>query len=341
MSERPLLFSDLSRWGVVQADTLALLPELPSGSVDAVVVDPPYGIDMGGMAWDGKQMRNLAGGRGTGISSGESFEHFTYLWAVEALRVLRPGGFLISFGAPRTFHRLTTAVEDTGFEIRDVLMWMYSSGVPKSRRYPYGMGSAIKPAYEPVLMARKKPEGTLQANTEKHGTGLLGVEAASVLETTSKGPVWRWPANVAFSHDPNCQLLECSVDCPVRLVDERSASGVPVSRVFYTAKAQPKEREAGLEGLPRRNVQILKSRGKVKSRANVHQTVKPLDLMRWLVRLVCPPGGLVLDPFAGSGSTGIAAVLEGRQFLGIEREPEYVRIAHHRIRHWTKPERKS
>lgn len=334
MSGLPYLYSDLTRWGVVQTDTLQLLPKLPAGSVDAVVSDPPYGIDMGGMAWDGKQMRNLAGGRISGLTHPEAFEHFTYLWAVEALRILKPGGHLICFGAPRTFHRVTSAIEDVGFEVRDVLLWMFSSGMPKSRRYPDGLGSALKPAYEPILLARKPVQGTLQENHDEHGTGLLSVETATVMESTAKGLVWRWPANVAFTHTDRCNPVRCSPVCPARVMDTNLADLAPLSRIFYSTKAGRGEREAGLEDLPATRMSIMKSNGRVKPRANTHQTVKPVDLMRWLVRLVTPPGGLVLDPFAGSGSTGIAATLEGRQFLGVEREPDYVRISHHRIRHW-------
>lgn len=334
MSALPHLYSDLARWGVIEADTLALLPKLPSGSIDAVVTDPPYGIDFGGMAWDGKHMRDLIGGRGSAVSRPESFEHFTYMWAIEALRILKPGGHLISFGSPRTAHRMIAAIEDVGFEVRDQLMWMYASGVPKSRRYPDGGGSALKPAYEPILLARKKPAGTLAGNQGKHGTGLLEIEACRIIEETGRGEVDRWPANVTYSHSPGCDVVHCEPECPEAVMDRHAPEAASLSRIFYSTKAQRMEREAGLDGLPKRNVEIMRHTGNPRPKANVHQTVKPIALMRWLARLVAPPGGVVLDPFAGSGSTGIASVLEGRQFLGIEKEPEYVRIAHHRIRHW-------
>ncbi|MBK8295497.1 MAG: site-specific DNA-methyltransferase [Solirubrobacterales bacterium] len=333
---RPLIYSDLRRWGVIEANTLDLFPLLPEASLDCVVTDPPYGIDFGGMSWDGKQMREIAGSRGSGMSKNEAFEFFSYAWAADALRALKPGGHLISFCAPRTVHRLTTAIEEAGFEIRDQLLWMYSSGMPKSRRMEGGRGTALKPAYEPIVLARKKPDGTISRNLELHGTGAMNTEAAAIPEITPSGTVWRWPANVAYSHSPDCKSLACAPDCPKTVMDGASPAA-PLSRIFHSTKASRKEREAGLEHLPRREVRIMKLSGPLKPRANVHQTVKPVALMRWLVRLVCPPGGLVFDPFAGSGSTGIAALLEGRQFIGIEKDPEYVVISEARIKHWGTP----
>ena len=335
MGRRPALYSDLRHWGVIEADTLSFLPLLPSGSVDAVVTDPPYGTGFGGMAWDGTNIRQLTGGRGSMVSRPESFEHFTYLWAVEAFRVLKPGGYLLSFGSTRTAHRLISGIEDVGFEIRDQLLWFYGNGVPKAGRDSQGRSSTLKPAYEPILLARKPAEGTLKDNAKRYGTGLLEVDSCRVVEQTSEGQRSRWPANLTYTHSSKCISAWCVPDCPKRLLDQAAPAAVTrPSRLFYATKASTKEREAGLEGLPRQRVEIMRHSGAPKPRANVHQTVKPVALMRWLTRLVTPPGGLVLDPFTGSGTTGIAAILEERQFLGIEREPEYVRIAHHRIKHW-------
>lgn len=334
MGRRPALYSDLKHWGVIEADTLSFLPLLPSGSVDAVVTDPPYGTEFGGMDWDGSNIRQLTGGRASMVSRPESFEHFTYLWAIEALRVLKPGGYLLSFGSTRTAHRLISGIEDVGFEIRDQLLWLYGNGVPKAGRDSQGRSSTLKPAYEPILLARKPAEGTLKANAKVHGTGLLEVDACRIADQTTGSKTTRWPANLTYSHTPDCDPRCCVPDCPQVLIDQAAPPVSKASRFFYATKASTKEREAGLNGLPRRRVEIMRHSTTPKPRANVHRTVKPVALMRWLTRLVTPPGGLVLDPFTGSGTTGIAAMLEERQFLGIEREPEYVRIARHRIEHW-------
>ncbi len=336
MGRRAALYTDLKHWGVVQADTLDLMSKLPANSVDAVVTDPPYGTGFGGMAWDGTHIRQLTGGRSSVVSGPESFEHFTYLWAIEALRVLKPGGYLSSFGSTRTAHRLISGIEDVGFEIRDQLLWLYGSGVPKAGRDSQGRSSTLKPAYEPILLVRKPAKGTLRENVKVFGTGLMEVDACRTVEKRPEGEITRWPANLTYSHTPGCDPQLCVSDCPKVLIDQSAPVASKASRFFYATKASSKEREAGLDGLPRRRVEIMRHSTTSKPRANTHQTVKPVALMRWLTRLVTPPGGLVLDPFAGSGTTGIAAVLENRQFLGVEREPEYVRIAHHRIRHWVR-----
>ncbi|MGE5700837.1 MAG: DNA-methyltransferase [Arthrospira platensis] len=315
MSTRKLaLYEDDTRaWGLIEADALMTLAGLPDHSVDAVVCDPPYAIDFGGESWDGADIRRVAGPEVR--SGGEAFQSWTTTWAVEAKRVLKPGGHLVAFGAPRTFHRTVSGIEDGGLEIRDVLMWLYGTGVPKSRRLPDGMATTLKPAYEPALLARTPLEGATARNLETWGTGALNTEAAGI------GQDGYWPANVALSHAP---------DCPVQLIDH----GTP-SRLFYCSKATRPEREAGCEQLPKRKAQIFSGHHhKPRIVSNVHPTVKPLALMRWLVRLVTPTDGVVLDPFTGSGSTGIAAVLEGRTFLGIERKPEYVDVACARLTHW-------
>lgn len=309
---------DTQSWGLIQGDALELLAKLPEHSIDAVICDPPYGISFAGQSWDGAAIRDAVAREK--LSDGEAFERWTQAWAVEARRVLKPGGHLLAFGAPRTFHRLTAGVEDAGLPVRDVLLWLYGSGVPKSRRYPGGLGTALKPAYEPILLARAPLETTTTtANVERWGTGALNIDAGRV------GAERYWPANVAFSHSP---------DCPAAMIDVEHQGGGR-SRLFYCAKASTTEREAGCQALPR-GVGALYTgkRASPRLRGNQHPTVKPLALMRWLIRLAVPEDGLVLDPFAGSGSTGIAAVLEGRRFLGIERERAYVDIACARLTHW-------
>lgn len=324
---RPVLYGDRARWGLIHGDAMAALDLLPEDCVDAVVTDPPYGLGFAGAAWDGGALAGAAG-----------FENFTRQWAGAALRLLKPGGYLVCFGAPRTFHRLVVGIEDAGLEVRDQLLWLYGSGVPKSRTLPGGLGSALKPAYEPILLARAPLEtGTLVANAVLHGTGALNIEAARIVGArhANSNPcdqVGRWPANVLLGHEPECGE-RCSPNCVAGELDRVNPRARP-SRFFYAAKASRAEREAGLEHVPQRAAPVFSGRTQ-RPRANVHPTVKPIALMRWLVRLAVPLGGVVLDPFTGSGSTGIAALLEGRQFLGMEREPEYVQIARARLAHWT------
>ena len=325
------LYGDLRCWGLIQADALVLLEQLPAASVDAVVTDPPYGLAFKGEHWDGGA-----------LADGLGLQAFTRAWAEQVARVLKPGGYLAAFGAPRTVHRLVAGIEDAGLEIRDQLLWLYGSGVPKSRRLPGGLGSGLKPAYEPILLARKPLDRLTPAtiaNVARHGTGALNIDAARIARPASEvAGEGFWPANLALGHEPECGAVTCRPGCVTRLIDdiaerERQPDAPPFSRLFCAAKASRAEREAGLEGLPKGQSPIFSGR-LTAPRANSHPTVKPIDLMRWLLRLVVPPGGLVLDPFAGSGSTGIAAVLERRQFVGIEREAEYIAIARARIAHW-------
>jgi len=303
------LYDEATRpWLLAEGDSFAVLPSLRPYSLDAVICDPPYGISFHAEAWD--QMRD-----------GEAFERWTQAWTRLCLPLLKPGGHLLAFGAPRTFHRLVAGVEDAGFEIRDQLLWVHGQGVPKSRRLPCGLGSSLKPAYEPILIARKPFRGATVANVGRYGTGALNIDAARVPRATGDG---YWPATLALSHHP---------DCPVGLLDGTSTEP---SRLFYCAKATSEEREAGCGELPIRATHIYSGdHHRPRLARNHHPTVKPLELMRWLVRLAVPEGGVVLDPFAGSGTTGIAALLEGRQFLGIEREPAYVDVACARLAHWS------
>jgi site-specific DNA-methyltransferase (adenine-specific) len=316
------MYGDANRWLLLHADCLTLLPELPEGSVEAVITDPPYGIGFGGEAWDSGALTDAA-----------TFQQWTTGWASEALRALKPGGWLAAFGTPRTFHRLVAGVEEAGFEVRDQLLWLYAQGVPKSPLRTGGVGSCLKPAYEPVLLARKPLEGTLKANLAKHGTGALQIDAARV--PRHEGGQGFWPANVALAHRTGCRPGHCQPDCPATLMDTEPRPGREISRLFYASKANRREREAGCERLPLHAAAIYpRGAGSVRLVRNTHPTVKPLELMRWLARLLCPPGGTVLDPFIGSGSTGAACVLEGRRFVGIERDGRYVPIACARLTHW-------
>jgi DNA modification methylase len=322
---------------VIEGDCLEVLATLEAASVDAVVTDPPYGIGIQGERWDGPAIREAAAEGGESRSAGDAYQAWCRAWGAECLRVLRPGAYLLAFGSPRTAHRLACGIEQAGLELRDTLLWLYGTGLPKSRRLPGGRSTALKPAYEPIALARRPPEGPVLRNLERHGTGALNTDARRV--------DGRHPANLILSHAPGCRPGRCQPGCALALVDaaadhgrRRSPSARPPSRLFYCPKVSRPERDAGCEQLPRRTLDLFPNADRPGRQpapaANPHPTVKPLALMRWLVGLACPPGGLVLDPFCGSGSTGAAALLERRRFLGIELDPGYARIARARIAHW-------
>jgi len=318
---------------LLEGDCLEMLGQLEPESVDAIVTDPPYGIGFKNEHWDSATLREAVAQAGRDrLSPNEAFEAWCCVWASECQRVMKPGAFLAAFGSPRTHHRLVCGIEDAGLEIRDTLMWLYAEGMPKfGRYYPGGQATTLKPAFEPIVLARRELDGTTEESIARHGTGALNVEACRV-----EG---RLPANVILGHDRSCGEKRCAQGCPVAAADA-CAEGRPrlaPSRFLYTPKASRSERDAGCENLPRRALDLFpKAQREGKKAAQVrnpHPTVKPLELMRWLVRLLCPPGGLVLDPTVGSGTTGAAAVLEGRCFIGIELEPAYLEIAAARIAH--------
>ncbi len=358
---------------IIHGDSLDVLKTLPENSVDAVVTDPPYGLSFMGKKWD------------YDVPSKE-------LWA-EVIRVLRPGGHLLSFGGTRTYHRMVCAIEDAGFEIRDQVQWIYGSGFPKSMNVGkqlleyVGWGTALKPANEPIVLARKPlSESTVAKNVLKHGCGALNIDGSRIAHneecrmmapsqanidnpsekcmqagrreaTLELKPNGRWPANVLFDESAAQMLDEQSGDCGANggksCGFDWTRSGVNMkkeikadnkggaSRFFYVAKASKRERNAGLEGMPEReapaSARSNPAEGRTSAlgapRANHHPTVKPLKLMEYLCKLITPPGGTILDCFAGSGSTGVAAVGLGFKFIGIEREAEYVTIAEKRIEH--------
>jgi DNA modification methylase len=318
-ADRVLLFA---------GDCLELLAQLPPNSVHACVTDPPYGLKFMGRAWD------------HGVPSSE-------VWSA-VLRVLKPGAHLLAFSGTRTYHRLGCAIEDGGFEIFDMVQWLYGQGMPKGKNFDGawdGWGTTLKPASEPIALARKPLDGTFENNLAAHGVGALNIDACRVfvdqprpgrsnvesrsgltgtggastygafavrgniaVEPTLQG---RWPANLV--HDGSDEVLAGFPESkgqqgdvrgtePSRTGDENTAcygefGRVPfakredagsAARFFYCAKAAKSERGG-----------------------SKHPTIKPLALMRWLVRLVTPPNGVVLDPFAGTGTTGQAAHLEG------------------------------
>ncbi|HDS1303558.1 TPA: site-specific DNA-methyltransferase [Stenotrophomonas maltophilia] len=359
---------------------LDVMRGMAENSVDAIVTDPPYGLSFMGKRWD------------CDVPSAD-------IWA-QCLRVLKPGGHLLAFAGTRTQHRMAVRIEDAGFEIRDMIAWVYGSGFPKSHNGEWG-GTALKPAMEPITVARKPLAGTVEANWRQHGTGALNIAACRIpcrdnvdqprmrdgeqsaqRRYADKGsttfavtpglrggdPAGRWPANVI--HDGSEEVLATFPDAKgqqARVTGAeptangfsgavnfsgmigRVASGEPrrdagsAARFFYCAKASKADRDAGLEFFRKSSHGMISETSgqhitrrddgyQVSPRANNHPTVKPMDLMRYLCRLVTPTGGLVLDPFAGSGSTGRAAIAEGFQFVGIELDPEYAEIAEARCR---------
>jgi site-specific DNA-methyltransferase (adenine-specific) len=280
-------------------DCLEVLRTLPDNSVDSVVTDPPYGLSFMGKRWD------------YDVPSVE-------IWA-ECLRVLKPGGHLLAFAGTRTQHRMAVRIEDAGFEIRDMIAWVYGSGFPKSHNLKdewQGWGTALKPSLEPITVARKPFTGTVAANVLEHGTGALNVDGCRVEATgglTSGGRKSSSPLHMDREAGVN-RIADRSEEhhagrWPANLIHDGGEFLGEQARFFYCAKASKRDREG-----------------------STHPTMKPTDLMRYLCRLVTPPGGVVLDPFMGSGSTGKAAVLEGFQFIGIEREADYLEIARARIK---------
>lgn len=366
-----------------QGDCRVVLQGFDADTFDSIVTDPPYELGFIGKAWD---------------RSGVAFD--TATWH-EALRVAKPGAYLAAFGGTRTFHRMATAIEDAGWELRDTLMWVYGSGFPKSKNGEWG-GTALKSAFEPIVLARKAPTGPLAVNFAAHGTGGLNIDACrveseSMRPNTGRGALprrhgdeqraagtvsqphalGRWPANLL--HDGSDEVIAAFPDAPgqqapinldapsektanvygrmrregeassnaenggavgfrmrpgARRIDSGSAA-----RFFYCAKASTADREAGCHDLAGRSTNDGRAatadspylRGE-SLRLNHHPTVKPTELMRWLLRLVTPAGGVSLDPFFGSGTTGRAALMEGLRVVGVELELENCELAAARMR---------
>jgi len=383
---------------LLHGDCREMLKGLADASVDSIVTDPPYELGFMGKSWD---------------SSGVAYD--VTVWQ-ECFRVLKPGGYLLSFGGSRTYHRMACAIEDAGFEIRDQIMWVYGSGFPKSHNVANGIdkmmgqpnrgraiptaskyqasdieeknkltsnkvdayvsrtpesegwsgwGTALKPAHEPIVMARKPLEGTVANNVLTHGVGGINIDGTRVAypegevdfnkvqrqQADGSGNIinnafgesalvgteiktykenGRFPAN--FIHDGSDKVIELLGDA---------------SRFFYCAKASKAERNAGLEGMPTEWKAAAEFRpnhmekalegdsgnpyGRFQPAQNFHPTVKPIALMRYLVRLITPPNGTVLDPFAGSGSTLVAATMEKFDCIGIELTNEYLPIIEARV----------
>lgn len=383
---------------------------LADNSIDAIVTDGPYGLAFMGADFDTFH----AEGKSDNLAFQESM---TPIFA-EALRVAKPGAYLLAFGGTRTYHRLACAIEDAGWEIRDCIMWVYGSGFPKSMDVAkaidkmkgvertevlgyknqsdirggalmetqgkprlnipvtapatpeaaawQGWGTCLKPAVEPIVVARKPLEGTVAANVLKYGTGAINIDACRVptegkedlnggayrcKETHNRDDGWgmkrggggtyhqplgRFPANLI--HDGSDEVLACfpSSDKTAKPSVNSIRDGEASADRRYTAEGstnfamKPGMRRPA-EDTPARFFYCAKASRSERGEGNDHMTVKPLALMRWLITLVTPPGGTVLDPFMGSGTTGVAARQLDRPFVGIERDPHYFDIAKGRV----------
>lgn len=498
---------------ILQGDCIEKMKELEENSIDALVSDPPYGLAFMNKEWDDFKPR--------------AFQEFSFQWGEQALRILKPGAWVLAFSGTRTYHRMVCGLEDAGFAIRDQLAWMYGAGFPKSLNISKaiekhlgikpigkipahgriaskelieergwnninnalimpetqtpeakqweGWGSALKPALEPIVLAQKPREGTFAENVLKWSVGGLNIDACRINYSnnekdsriynddknisrgkhTDKGNVnyaldgnemkmfkpnkGRYPSNVLLTHHPECKIIgmkevgsgqvkhnqeitrkglgnhcaifrennsgfdvnkcqglanygvqivpayECHPDCPVRLLDEQSGilksgavkAGQPRnaitkssyilneycknsyesskgggSRFFYSGKAHKSERNTGLNQLEHvDNTEMVNRKensaginhpragaGRGKGAKNDIATLKPINLMRYLVRLVCPKGGTVIDPFAGSGTTGIACIIEGMNYILIEKRERFANIIiPKRLDYWKDP----
>jgi len=391
------------KYQIINGNNINVLKTFPDNHFDSIVTDPPYGIDFLGKSWDAN----------TGAL--ETYQ--------ECLRVLKPGGHILAFSAARTYHHLAVTLEQAGFEIRDQIMWIYSSGFPKSQdvgrqlhkkengkpdkqRYskdvmtkegdnyrhnenkklyrilpdingdrlekshegegygyifeeiitvdnPWsGWGTALKPAHEPIALARKPIKGSIRDNVVKHGTGAINIDATRVGD--------RFPSNVLgeilqddyqkYFYCPKVSRRErhTGFELPPPMFGgvqgcydengERFAVG-------FDARAEgkvKKKKHDPLGHIPTDpsgkydNGGYSANQETLKASGNNHPTVKPIELMKYLIKLITPPGGRVLDPFNGSGSTGCAAVELGHEYVGIELDPKYVEIATKRIEAWNK-----
>ena len=396
------------KYQIINGDNRAVLKTFPDNYFDSIVTDPPYGIDFLGKAWDAN----------TGAL--ETYQ--------ECLRVLKPGGHILAFSAARTYHHLAITLEQAGFEIRDQIMWIYSSGFPKSQdvgrsiersknkqaertksagynpsgenkpvdigvngfrcytcgkdsaaRYDCkndpcqlhppleddeaqkwaGWGTALKPAHEPIALARKPIKGSIKDNVLKHGVGALNIDATRVgdeiLEYVSNTEKGMYNGN-GYAYGDNADKAYNEIPTTVQGRFPANVLGEiaePYQKYFYCPKVSRKERHIGFDDpgpmfqgsrtdiyQPNKNspdIQITSAEKKDVPQNN-HPTVKPIELMKYLIKLVTPANGRVLDPFNGSGSTGCAAVELGYEYVGIELDPKYVEIATKRIEAWNKEE---
>jgi DNA modification methylase len=432
-----------------QGDNRDILKTLADNSIDAIVTDPPYGIDFLGKSWDAN----------TGAL--ETYQ--------ECLRVLKPGGHILAFSAARTYHHLAITLEQAGFEIRDQIMWIYSSGFPKSQdvgrqiqkaiygkpdkqrfdpatmikvagdtyRHPdtgkiyrklpdingdrlakshegqgygcvfeevmnikkvphkhhmpriggsqeipedketivaiapeavkwSGWGTQLKPAHEPIALARKPLKQSIAANCQEWGTGAINIDATRIeWDLEAQERIADSNANGGIKIGKGIEkygtigedgdktedkaLLNEQGRFPSNVLGEIAEE---YQKYFYCPKVSRQERHMGFEdpgamfpgsrfdvymptaGKTNPETTIEAVEEKLKDKGNNHPTVKPIELMKYLIKLITPPGGVVLDPFNGSGSTGVAATELGFDYIGCELDPKYVEISIKRIEAW-------
>ena len=355
---------------LILGNSLKKLKELENNSIDSIVTDPPYELGFMGKKWDN-----------TGIANNVD------LW-VECLRVLKPGGHLLAFSGTRTYHRMAVAIENAGFEVRDMIEWVYGSGFSKCTVWKEGAKRSsaslnkendlmvengwdgwarggLKPAHEPICITRKPlSEKNVAQNVLKWGTGGINIDESRVEankndkfgggglnspvngfmgnteSTYKKGTgfrddthLGRFPANLI--HDNSDEVRECFPETknggqnntskretwlrqetePTKFSGDSGNASRFFKSIIYNPKASKAERNKGLP----------------EGEKNIHPTLKPIALMEYLIKMVTPKGGIVLDPFMGSGSTGVAAKKNGYDFIGIDMTPEYIEIAKARI----------
>jgi DNA modification methylase len=381
---------------IINGNNIEELKKFDDNYFDSIVTDPPYEIGFMGKSWDA-----------SGIANNPE------MWS-ECLRVLKPGGYLLSFSATRTYHRMAVAIEDAGFEIRDMIEWVYGSGFPKSlnigkavdklqgnERTPAGRytdpngveykqtghrknftagnsdsvencsddrflltkgtsefegkGTALKPAHEPICMARKPlAEKTVAENCLKWGTGGINIDASRVgteentSRTNGKTAIWadkgmnseqggghsqgRFPANLI--HDNSEEVRECFPESSKGWGKATNSETSGDKSMFGIGGVNANRYDMGGESSARFFKSIIyqaKASKSERGTANSHPTVKPVALMEYLIKMVTPTNGIVLDPFMGSGTTGVACVLNDFEFVGIDLDKDYCEIARARI----------
>ena len=348
---------------LLQGDNLELLRTLPDNSVDAIVTDPPYGLGKEPDAlamlrdWMEHGHHDVKSKKGFMGKTWDNFVPQPAQWK-ECLRVLKPGGHVLAFAGTRTQDLMALGLRIAGFEIRDLVAWIYGSGFPKVK-------TVLKPALEPITLARKPGKSELQidlcrvgdeerfnaAAANKAGGNSLNMSAVGMPEVEGRSCVGRWPANIITDGSDEVlalfpQTKNGGSNAGAKAVEGMFGKRLPpeggskhagdsgsAARFFYCAKTNSTDRNEGCETLPDKDwsgdgaaIPERDNRPFNLSKNN-HPTVKPTALMRYLCRLVTPPGGTVLDPWMGSGSTGKAAKLEGFDFIGMEQDAGYFKIA--------------
>jgi site-specific DNA-methyltransferase (adenine-specific) len=338
------IFAD-KRATLYLGDAVELLPLLPEASIDALVTDPPYGLSFNGQTWDDASgfRESLPHIDTSAMSAPEVFETWCTAWAAGALHALKPGAYVAAFGGTRTWHRMVRGIENAGFEIRDQIAWLHTTGIPKSMDLSHaidrhhgvqrtdrvvqttdhdgvlgatrtvlskgtpvtedaarweGWGTALRPAFEPIIIARKPPEGNVVRNVLEHGAGGINIDGARFADG-------RWPTNVALDAG-QADALDVLTGT---WQSESLSRKFPIFQYEHKPNAAERPRAFGVS----------------------HSTVKPLGLMRWLVTLLTPAGGVVLEPFTGSGTTIEAAAHGGFEVVAVEKDASYVPLIRSRL----------